>query len=83
MHHVVRLDEHEQALRDGARSAYEVRSSVWGGTLGFHEQRFALAEALAHIERLERLGRAVEVEPNRWPRRRTRGRTARRTCARR
>ena len=35
------------------------RSIVWGGTLGFHEQRFALAEALAHLERLERLGRAV------------------------
>ena len=66
MHHVVRLDEHEQALREGARSAYEAAQHVWGGTLGFHEQRFALAEALAHIERLERLGRAVQVEPNRW-----------------
>jgi glyoxylase-like metal-dependent hydrolase (beta-lactamase superfamily II) len=66
MHHAVRLDEHEQALRDGARSAYDVAQIAWGGTLGFHEQRFALAEALAHIERLERLGRAVEVEPNRW-----------------
>jgi glyoxylase-like metal-dependent hydrolase (beta-lactamase superfamily II) len=66
MHHAVRLDEHEQALREGARSAYDVAQIAWGGTLGFHEQRFALAEALAHIERLERLGRAVEIEPNRW-----------------
>jgi glyoxylase-like metal-dependent hydrolase (beta-lactamase superfamily II) len=66
MHHAVRLDEHEQALREGARSAYDVAQLAWGGTLGFHEQRFALAEALAHIERLARLGRAVEVEPNRW-----------------
>jgi hypothetical protein len=43
-----------------------VAQHVWGGTLGFHEQRFALAEALAHLERLERLGRAVQTEPNRW-----------------
>jgi glyoxylase-like metal-dependent hydrolase (beta-lactamase superfamily II) len=66
MHHVVRLDEHERALREGARSAYDVAQQVWGGKLGFHEQRFALAEALAHIERLELLGRAVQVEANRW-----------------
>jgi glyoxylase-like metal-dependent hydrolase (beta-lactamase superfamily II) len=66
VHHAVRLDEHERALRDGARSAYEVAQLVWGGRLGFHEQRFALAEALAHIERLERLGRAVQIHPNRW-----------------
>jgi glyoxylase-like metal-dependent hydrolase (beta-lactamase superfamily II) len=66
MHHVVRLDQHEQALREGARSAYEVAQLVWGGRLGFHEQRFALAEALAHIERLQVTGRAVQVEPNRW-----------------
>jgi glyoxylase-like metal-dependent hydrolase (beta-lactamase superfamily II) len=66
VHHVVRLDEHERALRAGARSAYDVAQHVWGGKLGFHEQRFALAEALAHIERLERQGRAVEDEPNRW-----------------
>ena len=65
-HHAVRLDEHERALRAGARSAYEVVQHVWGGRLGFHEQRFALAEALAHLERLERMGRAVQHEPNRW-----------------
>ena len=66
MHHAVRLDDHERALRAGARSAYEVVQHVWGGKLGFHELRFALAEALAHLERLERMGRAVEVEPSRW-----------------
>ena len=81
MHHAVRLDEHERALRAGARSAYEVVQHVWGGKLGFHEQRFALAEALAHLERLERLGRAVQDEPNRWraPLSARRGRRARRT----
>ena len=66
LHHVARLDEHEAALRDGARSAYDAAQLVWGGRLGFHEQRFAVAEALAHIERLERQGRAVQDEPNRW-----------------
>ena len=66
MHHAVRLDDHERALRAGARSAHEVVQHVWGGKLGFHELRFALAEALAHLERLERMGRAVEVEPSRW-----------------
>jgi glyoxylase-like metal-dependent hydrolase (beta-lactamase superfamily II) len=66
VHHAVRLDEHERALRAGARSAYEVAQHVWGGRLGFHEQRFALAEALAHLERLEVMGRAVQDEPDRW-----------------
>jgi glyoxylase-like metal-dependent hydrolase (beta-lactamase superfamily II) len=65
-HHADRLDDHEAALREGAHSAYDVAQQVFGGRLGFHEQRFALAEALAHIERLERLGRAVQHEPNRW-----------------
>jgi glyoxylase-like metal-dependent hydrolase (beta-lactamase superfamily II) len=66
LHHVTRLDEHEAALREGARSAYDAAQLVWGGRLGFHEQRFAVAEALAHIERLEQQGRAVQEEPNRW-----------------
>ena len=66
VHHAVRLDEHELALRAGARSAYEVAQHVWGGRLGFHEQRFALAEALAHLERLEIMGRAIQGEPCRW-----------------
>jgi glyoxylase-like metal-dependent hydrolase (beta-lactamase superfamily II) len=66
LHHATRLDEHEAALREGARSAYDAAQLVWGGRLGFHEQRFAVAEALAHIERLEKQGRAVQEEPNRW-----------------
>jgi glyoxylase-like metal-dependent hydrolase (beta-lactamase superfamily II) len=66
MHHAARLDDHERALNEGARSAYEVAQIVWSGRLGFHEQRFALAEALAHIERLERQGRAVQDGLNRW-----------------
>jgi glyoxylase-like metal-dependent hydrolase (beta-lactamase superfamily II) len=66
VHHAARLDEHALALRAGARTAYEVVQHVWAGKLGLHEQRFALAEALAHLERLERTGRAVEYEPDLW-----------------
>jgi hypothetical protein len=66
IHHAERLDEHERALHAGARSAYDVAQHVFGGSLGFHEQRFALAEALAHLERLERMGRAQQDEPHRW-----------------
>jgi glyoxylase-like metal-dependent hydrolase (beta-lactamase superfamily II) len=65
-HHADRLDEHERALRAGARSAYEVGRAVWGDGLGLHERRFALVEAISHLERLGIEGRAVEYEPARW-----------------
>ena len=40
---------------------------VWAGDgLGFHEQRFALVEALSHLDRLEAEGRAEQVAPGRW-----------------
>jgi glyoxylase-like metal-dependent hydrolase (beta-lactamase superfamily II) len=65
-HHGERLDVHLEALRLGARSAFDVGKHVWGGRLGFHEQRFALVEAISHLERLVAEGRAVEVEPARW-----------------
>ena len=66
-HHAERLDAHVAALRTGASSAYDVARIVWAGDgLGFHEQRFALVEALSHLERLEAEGRAAQVEPNRW-----------------
>ena len=65
-HHVVRLDEHLDALAHGAESAYDVGSHVWGDALGFHERRFALVEAVAHLERLVAEGRAVEAAPARW-----------------
>jgi glyoxylase-like metal-dependent hydrolase (beta-lactamase superfamily II) len=66
-HHAERLDVHEQALRGGARSAHEVAGVVWATDgLGFHEQRFALVEAISHLERLEALGRAQQERPARW-----------------
>ncbi len=65
-HHAVRLDAHVDALRDGEASTYEVSERIWPGRLSGHERRFALAEALAHLIRLERLGRVVAAGPGRW-----------------
>ena len=66
-HHAERLDAHEEALRRGADSAYQVAQLVWADDgLGFHEQRFALVEAVSHLERLERTGRAVRRPDGRW-----------------
>jgi hypothetical protein len=66
-HHRERLDEHLGALRAGAQTAYEVAQHVWAADgLGFHEQRFALVEAISHLERLAETGRAREPSPGRW-----------------
>ncbi len=67
MHHAERLDAHEAALREGARSAYEVAQIVWGGRLGFHEQRFA-ARRGARAPRATRAARAARCRssPSRW-----------------
>jgi glyoxylase-like metal-dependent hydrolase (beta-lactamase superfamily II) len=65
-HHAERLDTHLAVLETGARSAYDVAQKVWEGELGFHEQRFALVEAISHLERLEREGRAELVADARW-----------------
>jgi glyoxylase-like metal-dependent hydrolase (beta-lactamase superfamily II) len=65
-HHDRRLDSTEAALRAGAVSTYEVSMRLWGPHLGMHEQRFALAEALAHLVYLTELGRASELAPGRW-----------------
>jgi glyoxylase-like metal-dependent hydrolase (beta-lactamase superfamily II) len=66
-HHHERLDETADALDKGAETAWEAAQLIWAGQpLGFHEQRFALVEAISHLERLEATGRAVQHEPARW-----------------
>lgn len=66
-HHAERLEAAQAALADGARTAYEVAQRLWATSdFTLHEQRFALAEALAHVERLETESRARQVEPGRW-----------------
>jgi glyoxylase-like metal-dependent hydrolase (beta-lactamase superfamily II) len=61
-HHGDRLDRTAAALGPEPRTAYEVALRVFGDRLPAGQRRFALTEALAHLERLVRLGRAERVE---------------------
>jgi glyoxylase-like metal-dependent hydrolase (beta-lactamase superfamily II) len=58
-HHERRLDATVAALGAEPRSGYEVSVTLFGGGLDASERRFALAETLAHLERLAREGRAA------------------------
>ena len=58
-HHRKRLDETAAALGPEPRNAYEVSLALFGDKLDASGRRFALAETLAHLERLVREGRAV------------------------
>src|SRR5204862_6497919 len=53
-HHRIRLDETAAALSEEPRSAYEVSLVLFGDDLDASQRRFALAETLAHLERLVR-----------------------------
>jgi glyoxylase-like metal-dependent hydrolase (beta-lactamase superfamily II) len=57
-HHERRLDETAAALGAEPRSAYEVSLELFGASLDANNRRFALAETLAHLERLVFQGRA-------------------------
>jgi glyoxylase-like metal-dependent hydrolase (beta-lactamase superfamily II) len=65
-HHAERLDAAEAALSAAPASAFAVATALWPEQLGFHEQRFALVEAISHLERLVATGRAREVAPGRF-----------------
>jgi glyoxylase-like metal-dependent hydrolase (beta-lactamase superfamily II) len=58
-HHRRRLDETAAALGAEPRTGYEVSLALFGENLDASGRRFALAEALAHLERLVQEGRAV------------------------
>jgi glyoxylase-like metal-dependent hydrolase (beta-lactamase superfamily II) len=60
-HHRRRLDETAAALGPDPRTGYEVSVALFGEELDASERRFALAEALAHLERLVREGRAART----------------------
>jgi glyoxylase-like metal-dependent hydrolase (beta-lactamase superfamily II) len=64
-HHRERLDATAVALDDGPRTAYEVSLDVFPRDLDASARRFAVAETLAHLERLAAEGRAVET-PRGW-----------------
>lgn len=57
--HDDRLQIAVDALRGGAESAMDVAAVIWPNGHGMHERRFALVEALAHLERLVADGRAT------------------------
>jgi glyoxylase-like metal-dependent hydrolase (beta-lactamase superfamily II) len=60
-HHTVRLDRTAAALADGPRNAWEVALAIFD-RIPPGQQRFALTETLAHLERLVRLGRAERLD---------------------
>jgi glyoxylase-like metal-dependent hydrolase (beta-lactamase superfamily II) len=60
-HHRVRLDETAAALGEEPRNAHEVSLVIFGDDLDAFGRRFAIAETLAHLERLVREGRAARA----------------------
>ena len=60
-HHERRLDQTAAALAGEARSAYEISVALFGSVLDPSGRRFALAETLAHLERLVHEGRAART----------------------
>ena len=60
-HHERRLDQTAAALASDPRSAYEVSVALFGLGLDPSGRRFALAETLAHLERLVHEGRAART----------------------
>jgi len=67
-HHDARLAATIDAADGAERDAYSIARTLFPRLRSAHEERFALAETLAHLRHLERAGRVVEVdgEPARW-----------------
>jgi glyoxylase-like metal-dependent hydrolase (beta-lactamase superfamily II) len=61
-HHRHRLDETRAGLSAEPSSGYEVSRRLFGPELAPTQRRFALAESLAHLERLVREGRAERLD---------------------
>ena len=61
-HHAARLDATLAALGTRERTAYEIARDLFPKLRSPHEERFALAETLAHLRHLERAGRARELD---------------------
>src|SRR5262249_5771453 len=61
-HHRRRLDETRAALGAEPSSGYEISRRLFGPDLVATQRRFALAESLAHLERLVYTGKAERVE---------------------
>ncbi|MGH2377144.1 MAG: MBL fold metallo-hydrolase [Candidatus Limnocylindria bacterium] len=67
-HHADRLVAVQEALGTAERDAYTVCRVLFPVLRSAYEERFALAETLAHLRHLERAGKVREVEgpPSRW-----------------
>jgi glyoxylase-like metal-dependent hydrolase (beta-lactamase superfamily II) len=67
-HHADRLRATLDAIGDGERDAYAVCRTLFPVLRSAHEERFALAETLAHLRYLERRGKVREAgaKPARW-----------------
>jgi glyoxylase-like metal-dependent hydrolase (beta-lactamase superfamily II) len=67
-HHAARLEATVVALGSRERDAYAIARTLFPVLRSAHEERFALAETLAHLRHLERLGRVREIDaaPARW-----------------
>ncbi len=67
-HHAARLDEALTAASGAQRTAYEICRILFPVLRSPHEERFALAETLAHLVYLELRGRmrTVDGRPIRW-----------------
>lgn len=61
-HHRERLETTRAALGSEPRTGYEVSLSLFPGELGPSQRRFAVAETLAHLERLVATGQASRAE---------------------
>jgi glyoxylase-like metal-dependent hydrolase (beta-lactamase superfamily II) len=61
-HHRDRLDATAAALGPAPRTAYEVSGDLWPDDLDPGRRTLAVAETLAHLERLVRVGRAARAE---------------------
>jgi len=64
-HHDDRLDRAAAALGRDPRNGYDVSHDLFGDALPPIQRRFAVAEALSHLERLVVLGRAHRGEDDR------------------
>ncbi len=67
-HHATRLDEALNAASGAQRTAYEICRILFPVLRSPHEERFALAETLAHLVYLELRGRirTVDGRPIKW-----------------
>ncbi len=65
-HHEERLDASAAGLAAGAVTPYDLAGHLWGERLDYHQRRFAMVEAAAHLVRLVRLGRAVATDRFRY-----------------